>query len=361
VALTRRLAGRSGAGEEDDEASRRREPAVSAARLGVGFSRGLAPREIVECARLAEELGYESAWVAEGHSGDQFAILGACAAATRRIRLGTAISSVFVRSATTIAMAAATVDHLSAGRLALGLGTSHREQVEPEHGVPFVAPTARLRDVVDVVRGLLRDGAVTHRGRVVTIERFDLWFTPARREVPIYLAGLFPPMLELAGEIADGVLLTWPTLDAPVRAARHVAAGARRAGRRPEDVELASIVPCAVARDRRTALNRMRGSVAFYAGFFPRYNRLVAESGFAGAAGAIKAAWDAGDRARAAELVPDALVEAVALVGPAEACRARLDQYRDAGLMLPIVTPRVDGPDAMAEAVAALRALAPGG
>ena len=87
----------------------------------------------------------------------------------------------------------------------------------------------------------------------------------------------------------------------------------------------------------------------------------VAESGFAGAAGAIKAAWDAGDRARAAALVPDALVEAVALVGPAEACRARLDQYRDAGLTLPIVTPRVDGPDAMAEAVAALRALAPGG
>jgi probable F420-dependent oxidoreductase len=337
------------------------EGAVSAARLGVGFSRGLAPREIVECVRLAEELGYESAWVAEGHSGDQFAILGACAAVTRRIRLGTAISSVFVRSATTIAMAAATVDHLSGGRLVLGLGTSHREQVEPEHGVPFVAPTARLRDVVDVVRGLLRDGAVTHRGRVITVERFDLWFAPARREVPIYVAGLFPPMLELAGEIADGALLTWPTLDAPARAARDLATGARRAGRRPEDVELASIVPCAVAPDRRAALDRMRGSVAFYVGFFPRYNRLVAESGFAEAARAVKTAWDAGDHAGAAARVPDAPIEAVALVGPAEACRARLLQYRDAGLALPIVTPRVDGPDALAQALATVRALAPAG
>ena len=334
---------------------------MSAERLGVGFSRGLAPQEIVECARVAEELGYESAWVAEGHSGDQFAILGACAAATRRIRLGTAISSVFVRSATTIAMAAATVDHLSAGRLVLGLGTSHREQVEPEHGVPFVAPTARLRDVVEVVRTLLRDGAVTHRGRVLTIERFDLWFTPVRREVPVYLAGLFPPMLEVAGEIADGALLTWPTLDAPARAARHVATGARRAGRHPEDVVIASLVPCAVAPSRRGALDRMRSPVAFYAGFFPRYNRLLAESGFADAARAIKAAWDAGDRGRATALVPDALVEAVAVVGPAEACRARLREYREAGLALPIVTPRVDGPNALAETLSALRALAPGG
>jgi probable F420-dependent oxidoreductase len=332
---------------------------VTATRVGVGFSRGLSPREIVECARLAEDLGYESAWVAEGHSGDQFAILGACAAATRRIRLGTAISSVFVRSATTIAMAAATVDHLSGGRLVLGLGTSHREQVEPEHGVPFVAPTARLRDVVEIVRALLRDGTVTHRGRVVTIERFDLWFRPVRREIPIYLAGLFSPMLELAGETAQGALLTWPTLEAPARAAGHVAAGARRAGRRPQDVEVASIVPCAVASDRREALDRMRASVAFYAGFFPRYSRLLAESGFADAARTIKAAWDAGDRARATSLVPDALVEAVALVGPAEDCRARLAAYREAGLALPIVTPRVDGPDALTQALAVVRAMAP--
>src|SRR5437667_12042809 len=160
-------------------------------RIGVGFSSsGRAPGEIVECVRLAEELGYESAWMTEGHAGDQFAILGACAVATRRIGLGTGISSVFVRTAPTIAMAAATVDHLSGGRFILGLGTSHREQVEPEHGLPFARPTDRLRDTVEIVRALLRDGQVSHAGRVVRIERFDLWFTPFRRELPIYVAGL---------------------------------------------------------------------------------------------------------------------------------------------------------------------------
>jgi alkanesulfonate monooxygenase SsuD/methylene tetrahydromethanopterin reductase-like flavin-dependent oxidoreductase (luciferase family) len=95
-------------------------------RLGLAISGGLSPTEIVECVQLAEEFGYESAWVAEGHGGDQFAILAACAVATTRILLGTSISSVFVRSAPTIAMAAATVDHLSNQRFILGLGSSHR-------------------------------------------------------------------------------------------------------------------------------------------------------------------------------------------------------------------------------------------
>src|SRR5215510_3417536 len=132
------------------------------ARIGVGFSGGLAPADLVECIRVADELGYESAWVAEGHGGDQFAILGACAVATRRIRLGTAISSVFVRSAPTIGMAAATVDHLSQGRFILGLGSSHRVQVQPEHGIPFVQPTARPRDTISIVRTLIRDGVVSY-------------------------------------------------------------------------------------------------------------------------------------------------------------------------------------------------------
>src|SRR3989441_10060656 len=159
-------------------------------RIGVAFSGGLAPADIVDCVKLAEALGYESAWVAEGHGGDQFAILGACAVATRRILLGTSISSVFVRSATTIGMATATVDQLSNGRFILGLGSSHRVQVEPEHGIPFVQPTARLRDTIAIVRALLRDGVVAHHGEVVTIERFALWLPTPKPDIPIYGSAL---------------------------------------------------------------------------------------------------------------------------------------------------------------------------
>ena len=99
------------------------------ARLGFALSGGLEPRDIVDCVKLADELGYESAWIAEGHGGDQFAILAACAMATKRIQLGTSISSVFVRSVPTIAMAAATVDNLSNQRCILGLGGCPRIRV----------------------------------------------------------------------------------------------------------------------------------------------------------------------------------------------------------------------------------------
>jgi probable F420-dependent oxidoreductase len=328
------------------------------ARIGVAFSGGLPPADIVECVQLADELGYESAWVAEGHGGDQFAILAACAVGTRRIKLGTSISSVFVRSATTIGMAAATVDQLSGGRFILGLGSSHKVQVEPEHGIPFVQPTQRLRETVEVVRGLVRDGVVSYAGEVVTIQRFELWFTPLRREIPIYIAALFPTMLQLGGEIADGVLLTWPTTASGQRAAENVAAGARRAGRAPGDVDVASLIPCYVARTQREAFDGMRSAVAFYAGFFPRYNRLLAEAGFATEVARIKAAFDAGDRAEAERRVPDALMAAISAAGTPEQCRARVDAYRRSGIGLPIISPRASGPGGKAMAVEAIRACA---
>jgi len=328
-------------------------------RIGVAFSGGLAPADIVECVTLAEALGYESAWVAEGHGGDQFAILGACALATQRIRLGTSISSVFVRSAPTIGMAAATVDQLANGRFILGLGSSHRVQVEPEHGIAFVQPTARLRDTIAIVRALVRDGVVSHRGETVTIERFDLWFAPLRPAIPIYVAALFPRLLELAGELAEGALLTWPTPRTIARAVEHVAIGARRAGREAGAVDVASLIPCAVADSVAAAREAMRPAVGLYAGFFPRYNRLLAEAGFEEAVRAIKDAFDRGGREAAAKVVPDELIDAVALAGPLDTCRERLAAYRRAGLALPIVSPRAAGPEAKRMAMEVIRAFAP--
>ena len=329
------------------------------ARIGVAFSGGLPPADIVEAVKLAEALGYESAWVAEGHGGDQFAILSACAVSTRRILLGTSISSVFVRSAPTIAMAAASVDQLSHGRFVLGLGSSHRVQVEPEHGIPFVQPTRRLRETIEITRRLLRDGVVSYRGEAIAIERFDLWFPPFRREIAIYLSALFPTMLEITGEIGDGVLLTWPTLPAIGRAREHLAIGARRAGREPRDVDLGSLMPCYIASTRHEARDGMRAAVGFYAGFFPRYNRLLAEAGFEDAVRAIKEAFERGGRDAAAKVVPDDLVDAVALAGTPAECRARIDEYRRAGLALPIISPRVSGPAGRNAAFDAIRACAP--
>ena len=328
-------------------------------RIGIAFSGGLTASEIAHCAERAEALGYESVWVAEGHGGDQFAILAACALRTRRVRLGTAISSVFVRTAPTIAMAAAAVDELSGGRFVLGLGSSHRVQVGPEHGVEYSKPLGRVRETVAVVRALLRDGEVGHAGETVRIERFDLWFEPIRRDIPIYLSALFPKMTELCGEVADGVILTRGTLASAARARAHVAAGAARAGRDAAAVEIASLLPASVASNRRDALAAARPGLAFYAGFFPRYNRLLAENGFPDEAAAVAKAWAADDTAGAERAVTDAMVAATSIAGTPAECRDRIEAYRASGLDLPIISPFARGPGARDRFLAAIEACAP--
>ena len=330
-------------------------------RIGVAFSGGLTATEIADCAERAEALGYESVWVAEGHGGDQFAILAACALKTHRVRLGTAISSVFVRTAPTLAMAAAAVDELSGGRFVLGLGSSHRVQVGPEHGVEYARPLARVRDTVAVVRALLRDGEVGHCGETVRIERFDLWFEPFRRDIPIYLSALFPRMTELCGEIADGVILARSTLRSAATARAHVAAGAARAGRGADAVEIASLLPASVASDRNEALAAARPGLAFYGGFFPRYNRLLAESGFPAEAAAVAKAWAAGDRPGAEQAVTDEMIAATGIAGTPGECRDRLDAYRASGIDLPIISPFARGPGARDRFLAAIEACAPAG
>jgi len=329
------------------------------ARLGIAFSGGPNASEIVDCIKLAESLGYESAWVAEGHGGDQFAILAAAAMQTSTIQLGTAISSVFVRSVPTIAMAAATLDQLSGGRFVLGLGSSHKVQVEPEHGVAYAKPLTRVCETVEAIRALLRDGELSYRGETVGIEKFDLWFRPRAAELPVYLAAVFPKMTALAGEIADGLILTRSTLKTGAEARQHLAEGAARAGRDASRLVVTSLLPTAVAATRAEALDRMRPGLAFYAGFFPRYNRLLAAHGFAAEAAAIAAAFAHGDEKATLAAVSDEMVDATGIAGTPEDCRERLQAYRDSGIDVPIISPFARGPGARETFEAAIRACAP--
>ena len=329
--------------------------------IGIAFSGGPSPTESGDCAALAEELGYESVWVAEGHGGDQFATLSACALRTSRVRLGTAITSIYVRSIPTIAMAAASVDDLSGGRFILGIGSSHKVQVVPEHGVPFGKPLTKTRETVEVVRALLRDGAVQYDGETVQIENFDFWFTPQRREIPIYIAAVFPKMIALCGEVADGVILTRSALSTGVTVKKIMAEAATQIGRDPADVAVTSLLPTSVAESRQEALDAMRPGLAFYAGFFPRYNRLIAEYGFADEAASITAAWARGDRDGAVELVTDAMVDATGVAGTPEECREKIEEYRASGISLPIISPFARGPGSKERFEAAIRACAPHG
>jgi probable F420-dependent oxidoreductase len=327
-------------------------------RIGIAISGGPNPADIVDLVVLAESLGYESAWVAEGHGGDQFAILAACAARTSHIRLGTSISSVFVRTAPTIAMAASTIADLSGGRFILGLGSSHKAQVEPEHGVVYSKPLTRTRETVAIVRALIRDGHVGYQGDTIRIENFDLWYTPRQRNIPVYLSAVFQKGIILCGQVADGIILTRSTLNTATQVRRHLAEGARLAGRNPTDIEVTSLLPASVGDTHESAVAALRPGIAFYCGFFPRYNRMMAEHGFASEAAAIAAAWARNDRETAERAVSDAMIDATSVSGTPEQCRARIEAYRQSGIDLPIISPFARGPDAKSRFEAAIRACA---
>ena len=313
-------------------------------RLGIDFLAGPAPTDVVEYVQLAEELGYESAWLAEGSGGDHFSILTACALATKRILLGTGVSSVFKRSAPTIAMAAACVDYFSNGRFILGLGSGHKVQVG-EHGFSFSQPVQRLRDTIEIIRRLLRDGTVSYNGETINIENFNLWFEPVRKEIPIFVGAVNPKMLQICGEISQGALLTYCTLEQAKTAAEQVAIGAKRAGRNPEEVEVATKLPCVISPNKVDAVNSLRAVIAPSVFTRPRYRKLFAETGFAEEVEAMHRAWKEGDRDRAVRLMPAAMIERIALVGTPEECRERIQEYRRAGITLPIVSPRASGMD----------------
>jgi probable F420-dependent oxidoreductase len=327
--------------------------------MGIAISGGPNPAEIVDLVVLAESLGYESAWVAEGHGGDQFAILAACAMRTSRITLGTSISSVFVRTAPTIAMAASSVADLCNGRFILGLGSSHKRQVGPEHGVQYSKPLTRTRETAAIVRSLLHDGQVQFAGQTIRIENFDLWYTPRQRNIPLYLSALFAKGIALCGEIADGIILTRSTLNTAEPVRTQLAEAARRAGREPGRIEITTLLPTAVGETRNAAYAMLRPGLAFYAGFFPRYNRLMAEHGFAAEAAAIADAWSRGDRQATERAVSDAMIGATSIAGTPRDCRARLEAYRQSGIDVPIISPFARGPDSKARFEAAIRGCAP--
>ena len=226
-------------------------------------------------------------------------------------------------------------------------------------GWSYSKPLTRTRETVAVVRELIREGRVSFQGEIIRIENFDLWYTPRHRDIPVYLSAVFQKGIVLCGEVADGIILTRSTLRAAALVRTYLAEGARNAGRDPTQIEVTSLLPTSVATTRDAALAALRPGLAFYCGFFPRYNRMMAEHGFATEAAAIALAWARGDREAAEHAVSDAMIDATSIAGTPEQCRARVEAYRQSGIDVPIISPFARGSDARARFEAAIRACAP--
>lgn len=294
---------------------------------------GMSWREIRDSGVLAEELGYSSLSMGESWGEDSFTSLAQLAAVTSRIRIGTSIVPVFARTPANVAMTALNMDVMSEGRFFLGLGTSGKLVIEDFHGETFRKPLTRMREYIDIIRKASQGERLDHDGEFFHTKRFRLRFEPYRAHLPIYIASLSPASLRLTGELADGWL---PIYLAPSRMEAAIAdlkAGAEAAGRSLADIALAPQVSIYVTDDIAAARDRERPHIAFYIGgmgvFYHQYMHRI---GFGAEADRIREAYMARERDRAAQLVTDAMVDAMTVIGNPQQCRDQMQTYFDAGV-----------------------------
>ncbi len=307
-------------------------------RISFALAGGMTIKDVTECARVAEEQDYHSVVMGDGGELDALVSMAACATVTRKLNLGTSILSVFMRTPTQTALGAAAVDMLSEGRFTLGLGSSHKVQVKAHHGVKYEKPIERIKETIEIIRAIFRGGNASYDGEIFKIDNFRFLFKPFRENLPIRIAALNPKMLQMAGEMADGVVLFQQTTERVKQSMEYVKRGMSSGGRNSTNqFETALNVYAAVSRNAGGAKKAVKKRIAWTAGYFPRYNNLLIEEGFPQEAGEIRQAWLRGDTDTAINAVTDAIVDSVAVAGTPEQCRAKLDEFRNAGVTLPIL------------------------
>src|SRR5918999_1604439 len=302
-----------------------------------GIEREVLPwHEMLLIAETAEETGYEAIFTPEIAAREAFATLTGFAAATREILLATGVVPLHTRAASTLAMAAATVQDASDGRFVLGVGS--RETIQA------------TRDRVPAVLKLLRGGQAEIGGETVgPIHLPD----PEADPPPLYLAALGPLMTELAGEVADGVVLNWCTPERVAEARAQVRRGAERAGRPPSGVTVAVYVRACLGHDEQHALVAL-GEVAGQYGAMDRYRRQLEAMSLAREAASAAAAWESG---RPRE-VPRSFLRALCVWGTREEALDRLAVFKEAGADLVVVYP-VPAQEAVSSTMGTILAAAP--
>ena len=306
--------------------------------------------KMVEMAQEAEKLGYDAVFTAEAWGSDVFTPLAWIGAHTERIRLGTGIAQLSARAPTATAMAAMTLDHLSGGRVILGLGVSGPQVVEGWYGGPFGKPLARTREYVDIIRQVLRRGEpVTSDG-----EHYPLPYTgegswglgkplksivhPLREDLPIFLGAEGPKNVTMAAEIADGWL---PLYYSPYR--QEVYADQLQ-GAKP-GFEIMQGVSVIINDDVEEALIPLKRSLALYIGGMGAksrnfHNELVKRMGFEREAEKIQDLFLAGKKDEAAQAVPTQLADEISLTGSVDRIKDRLNAWRETPVTSLLVSTR---------------------
>jgi F420-dependent oxidoreductase-like protein len=314
------------------------------------------PGVLADRVRMLEDVGIDYLWTGEAYTADAVSMMGFLAAVSCRAQIGSSILPIYSRTPTLLAMTAVGIDKLSNGRCILGLGASGPQVIEGFHGVPYDAPLARTREIIEVCRSVWRRDRLFHQGANYQVplpesqgtglgKALKIMDHPVRADIPIYVASLGPKNVEMTAEIAEGwiPLHFWPDR------AREVWGASLRAGGKKRSPDLGSLEivaggPLAIGDDVDDLRDLARPMLAVYFGGMGArtknfYNDVLRRYGFGKEAELIQDAYLSGRKKEAAALVPSALVSGMSLVGDTGFVKERIAAYREAGVTVLNVQP----------------------
>jgi F420-dependent oxidoreductase-like protein len=322
--------------------------------LMTGYWGATPPQDLIGLAKRAEALGYWGFFTAEAYGSDALTPLAWVGAHTERIKLGTAIIQLSARTPTATAMHVLTLDHLSGGRVILGLGVSGPQVVEGWYGQPFAKPLARTREYIHIVRQVLaRETPVHNPGPHYPIpypeDAPGSWGLgkplkpithPLRADVPIFLGAEGPKNVAMAAEICDG---WFPLYYSPLREDVYADAIARRKG----GFEIVYPMQMHITDDLEAGRLEVKQNLALYVGGMGSrdrnfHNQLIGRLGFAEAAKQIQDLYLDGKKAEAVAAVPDGLVDEIALIGPKDQLKERMAAWEESAITGLLVWPKTD-------------------
>lgn len=287
--------------------------------------------------QFAQTLGFEEAWLAEVNGGDAYALAGALSQGVPGMHLGTAVTPAQTRTPFVHAMAAMTLAQLTDGRFTLGLGMSSPNIVKDWGGQPFDRPLPRMRDHVSAIRALLSGQKTNYEGETLSVHKARL-SGPIPGQVPIYLGALNPKMLQLCGELCDGVILNMVPEHGLKQVTAEIRKGAEAAGKDPAALQVVSRLHVIMSDDEAGARKLVRAVFGPYAAT-PGYNRFFSWVGFKEEAKRVADSFKKGDREGVAAAVSDGLCDAIAVVGNAEKVRSRVRAYAEQGVDVCVINP----------------------
>jgi 5,10-methylenetetrahydromethanopterin reductase len=316
-------------------------------------------RKAMKYVAYAEERGFEAVWQAESRLVREATVpMAAYAAVTERIKVGSGVVNNWTRNVGLLAATFVTLDDLAPGRIMLGIG-AWWDPLAAKVGIARRKPLVAMRETVEVCRRLLAMERVTFHGEFVDVTDIQIDVVhgeQAPRTVPIYIGATGMRMMELAGEIGDGVLLNYlVSADYNADAIDALATGAARAGRKIEDIDRPQLVVCSLDEDRETALDRARELVTQYLGQQPHIMKASGvDQSLLDEIGEVLT-WPAGPEEirRAMKLVPDDVVQLITASGTAQECREKVGEYVRAGCTCPVLYPLGDDVPAMIDAFSA--------